>query len=184
MSCAARRGRLTDDPRRRRPRHHRRADRGVRALAYLWSRAHHSALAAGGCGQGLRCSRHSWELEEGTMLTPWRPVGYYQGDGSKYQWQNCVLATTTDLVNKVTGGRLRPPASALREITGDTSGGVSYGQAEDAALEATGGQVILEPRYGLDRSQARDLVAAGRSAGWSIDCSVTRYTTRRTGSYT
>jgi hypothetical protein len=105
-------------------------------------------------------------------------------DGSAFASKNCVLATSTDLIDRTTVGRLRVLAPTLRKVSGDTSGGVSYEQAAAATSTATGGQVKLYPRYALNRTQVMDLSAAGVPFGISILCLVTRYTTRRTGTFT
>lgn len=117
------------------------------------------------------------------MAIPIRPKPYPQGDGSWAQWLNCVFACATDLMCRATIGYWRVPASKLRKISGDTSGGVTYNQAADAVKKATGGEVILEPRYNLTRTQVKTLVDSGRAVAISISCLVTRYTSRRTNSF-
>lgn len=116
--------------------------------------------------------------------SPFRDEPYFQMDGSEFESSNCVLATCTELIGRVTVGRLRVSAKRLRVLSGDTVNGLTYGQAAIAVLKATGNEIRLEPRFGLDRDQVRDLAASGRPFGISIDCSVTIGTTRRTGSYT
>lgn len=117
------------------------------------------------------------------VLSPTRPKPYPQGDGSWAQWLNCVLATATDLMCRASVGFWRVPASKLRTITGDTSGGVTFEQAAAATRKATGGEVELLPRYGLTRAELKTLIDAGRAAAITISCLVTRYTTRRTNSF-
>lgn len=113
--------------------------------------------------------------------------GYFQMDGSAYAASNCVLAACTDLIDRVTVGALRIPAPVLRKASGDTSGGVSYSQAAAVTYKVTsakGRAVSLSPRYGLDRNKVVDLAAAGYPFGISILALITRYTTRRTGTFT
>lgn len=117
-------------------------------------------------------------------ISPTRPKPYPQGDGSWAQWLNCVLACATDLMCRASVGYWRVAASKLRTLSGDKSGGVTYGQAADATIKATNGQVVLEPRYGLNAGQVQSYIASGRAAAISIDCSVTRYTSRRTNTFT
>jgi hypothetical protein len=116
-------------------------------------------------------------------VSPTRPKPYAQGDGSWAQWLNCVLACATDLMCRATVGYWRVAASRLRTISGDTQGGVTYNQAADVTRTATKGEVILEARYGLSRSQVKALVNAGRAVAISISCAVTRYTSRRTNTF-
>lgn len=117
-------------------------------------------------------------------MTAYSPPGYSQIDGSRFQQQNCVAATCTDLIDRATVGRLRIGAPKIRTASGDFSGGLSYSTAATAVAKATGGQVQLDVRFGLDRNQTRDIVASGRAIGISIDCSVTRYTAYRTNYFT
>ena len=117
-------------------------------------------------------------------VSPFRDEPYFQMDGSEFESSNCVLATCTELIGRITVGRLRVTAKRLRVLSGDTVNGLTYGQAAIAVLKATSNEIKLEPRFGLDRDQVRDLAAAGRPFGISIDCSVTITTTRRTGTYT
>lgn len=114
----------------------------------------------------------------------YRPPGYFQGDATRYQWQNCVLSAGTDIADRVTLGRLRPPAWQLRYYTGDTLGGVSHSQMAAAVTKATSGQVTIRPLALRARAELRDLVASGRPVGVTINCRVTRYTARRTGYFT
>ncbi|HJP89024.1 MAG TPA: hypothetical protein VJ850_08325 [Candidatus Limnocylindrales bacterium] len=122
-------------------------------------------------------------MPQPTGSTPFRDEPYFQGDGSKFQWKNCVLASCTDLIGRTTVGALRVPASRLRTITGDVDGGVSYSQAADAVHNATDGKVVLKVRLGLDRDQVRDIAVSGRGFCISIDCSVTFGTARATNEF-
>ena len=115
-------------------------------------------------------------------MTPYLPPKYSQGDGSKYQWSNCVLAVTTDLIDRDTVGALRIPASTLRTITGDTSGGVTHSQAAAAADKATKGRVKLHSRV-ITRAQMRDLGEAGIAFGVFMHTIVTKDTRFRTNGY-
>ncbi len=115
--------------------------------------------------------------------TPFRDEPYFQGDGSKFQWENCVLAACTELIGRVTVGRLRIPAPVLRKRTGDKDGGVTYDQAASAVADETDNAIILRPRYGLERSQVRDMAASGRAFCISLDCTVTVGTKRATGTF-
>jgi hypothetical protein len=116
---------------------------------------------------------------------PFSPAGYFQGDGSSYEWQNCVLATCTDLIDRCTVGALRVIAPTLRKLSGVTEHrGVSYLEAVNAVSKATGGRVKLAARYGNSRQEVHDLAVAGIPFGISILASVTRYTPYRTGTFT
>lgn len=117
-------------------------------------------------------------------ITPARPSPYPQGDGSRYQWLNCVLAVCTMLMHRASMGRWRVPAWRLRALTNDTVGGVTHLQAQAAVDKATGGVIELLARYGINRSQLYALVRAGHTAGIPIDCSVTVRTSRRTNWFT
>lgn len=107
-----------------------------------------------------------------------------QMDGSTYASRNCVAAVTAALIDRVTVGGIRVTGAYIRKLTGDTSGGITEIQAMKAATQATGGQVMLEPRYGLSPDQVRDLAKSGRAFGILISCAVTRYTAFRTNYYT
>lgn len=114
--------------------------------------------------------------------SPARPAAQTQLTGSALEHSNCTWACATMAVDRYSMGRYRPSPDHLRAVSGDTSGGSTYNQNAEAVAEDT--SIRLEPRYGLTRSQVRDYIASGRAASISIDCSVTRYTSRRTGTYT
>lgn len=115
-------------------------------------------------------------------MTPYLPPKYSQGDGSTWQWSNCVLAVTTDLIDRATVGALRIPASRLRTVTGDTSGGVTHSQAASAAYKATNGRVRLYSRV-ITRAQMRDLGEAGIAFGVFMHTRITKDTRFRTNAY-
>lgn len=117
------------------------------------------------------------------MAEPYRVPGYSQMDGSVFGKSNCVLAVTTNLIDRATVGALRIPASTLRTITGDTSGGILHSQAAAAALKATNGRVVLTPRVLSSRQQLRDLSQAGIAFGLFMHTAETRYTRFRTNYY-
>lgn len=112
------------------------------------------------------------------------PPPQTQIDGSTFQYVNCVAATGTMLVDRATVGRLRIPPAVIRRATGDTSGGLSYSQLADAVVNLTDGDVLLSVRRLDTRGQLRDLVASGRGVGFIGSAAVTRYTSRRTNSFT
>ena len=117
------------------------------------------------------------------MAEPYRPPKYSQMDGSAFGKSNCVLAVTTDLIDRASVGAYRIPAWKLRNLTGDTSGGVTHSQAAAAAKAATGGKVILTPRVLSTRQQLRDLAQAGIAFGLYMHTAVTRSTRFRTNYY-
>lgn len=118
------------------------------------------------------------------MAEPYRPPKYSQMDGSVYQRSNCVLAVTTDLIDRATVGALRIPAPVLRKLTGDTSGGVTHSQAAAAAYTATKGRVVLTPKVLSSRQQLRDLSQAGIAFGLFMSAYTTKDTRFRTNAYT
>lgn len=115
---------------------------------------------------------------------PTLPAPYSQGDGSPFQWSNCLFACETMGMHRASVGLWRVAADKLRKISGDTSGGVTLEQAAAATKTATNGQVTSEIRYDVTRSMLKTFVVSGRAAKLVILCSYTRYTLRRTGTFT
>ena len=107
-----------------------------------------------------------------------------QVTGSPLQFQNCVAATGTMLIDRATVGRLRIGPDTIRAATGDKVGGLRYSQLADAAIKVTDGEVMLDVRRLDNRGQLRDLVASGRGVGFIGSAAVTRPTSRRTNSFT
>lgn len=110
-----------------------------------------------------------------------------QFDSSGYAAWNCVAATTAELVDMVTVGRVRVSAAAIRNASGvRDQRGLLLSEAADAAVRLTG--VVLQPRFlkgdGTQRGKLRDLVAAGRPLSVMIDTNVTAGTDFRTGGRT
>lgn len=115
------------------------------------------------------------------MTTPYAPPKTPQIDGSAFEDENCTWAATNDHIDAATLGRRRPGAAQLRRDSGDTSGGSSYSQNADVAIDYG---VKLEPRILDERAKFRDGVASGRRASASIDCRITVTTSRRTNYFT
>ena len=115
---------------------------------------------------------------------PTLPAPYSQGDGSTYQWSNCLFACETMGMHRGTVGLWRVAASRLRTISGDTSGGVTLDQAAEAAEKATRGQYQSDVRYDITRAMLKAFVVAGRGVKVVILCSYTVRTRRRTNSFT
>lgn len=118
------------------------------------------------------------------MTTPTTPAPYSQGDGSPYQWSNCLFACETMGMHRGTVGLWRVPASRLRTISGDTYGGVTLDQAAAAAETATKGQYQSYVRYDITRAMLKAFVVGGHAAKVVILCSYTVKTRRRTNSFT
>ncbi len=108
---------------------------------------------------------------------------YAQLDGSRYQTQNCVAATTVEVIDLGSVGRFRLTASAIRQTSGDTSGGLEYSIAKAAGNELTDNQVPLTVQMVDDWAEAKDILARS-SAGLLIDCSKTIRTPFRTNYFT
>lgn len=96
--------------------------------------------------------------------------------------KDCVAATTAQLINRATVDTIRTNHAVIRKRSGAPGTRGLYLAEAIAAAKSFG--VTLTPYYGLSRNETRDLVAAGHAVGFLIDCSVTRYTTRRTNFYT
>lgn len=112
---------------------------------------------------------------------PFAPTPNPQMDNTTYARYNCVLASSVMLIDRATVSAKRPRTSSLRYHSKVTAlRGVTYGEA---AVAAKVFGVTLEPRYGLSRESVKNLVDGGRAIGISIDTSVTRYTSRRTGTF-
>lgn len=98
----------------------------------------------------------------------YRNVPVPQGDGSRYQWLNCVCAVVADLIDRATLGHLRFSGADVRFETGDRTGGLDYYQAVMVADKMTGGRVKLRAMLGADISDIRDGVAGGAPMGVSV----------------
>lgn len=115
-------------------------------------------------------------------MVPDLPWVYHQIDGSAFAQNNCVPSTATMLMDRCSVGRWRVGAPALRILSGDTSGGMSYSQIAPAIATATKGEVTATV-LSTDAAGMKALVAAGHPVGVSIDCSVTINTPYHTGGY-
>lgn len=111
-----------------------------------------------------------------------------QLDGSKFAHQNCVLATTSVLIDSASLGYWKVKPSRLRTLSGDTSGGVTYSLAESTAAKATDKEVNLTTVYWAPENSSEstldNILSAPRLTAISIDAGVTRYTPFRTGTFT
>jgi hypothetical protein len=81
-------------------------------------------------------------------------------------------------------GWWRIPAWKLRQLSGDTSGGVDYGTAATTVSKATYGQVSPIVAYGRAPGDLQTLASAGHAGGISISAAVTVNTPYHTGSFT
>ncbi len=96
--------------------------------------------------------------------------------------KDCVGAVTAMLVERATGGRVRPTHADIRKRSGAPSTrGIADSEAVKAA--ATYG-VKLTVLTGQNRDQVKNLVGNGRAVGVSISCAVTVHTKRATNAYT
>lgn len=107
-----------------------------------------------------------------------------QLDGTWAQDWNCVAATVSELGDCSSLGFWKVPPSRIRTLTGDYLGGLTYTDAAEALKTATNGDVVVSYLYWVPSSTLDDLLNAPRISGIVIDCSVTRYTPFRTGTFT
>jgi hypothetical protein len=95
----------------------------------------------------------------------------------------CVPTSASMAIDASTGGRKRPAVEALRKATGvPHPNGISYIAMTGATEEVSG--VKSEARFGCSRSQTVAISSGGRGHAISISAAVTRYTARRTGTFT
>jgi hypothetical protein len=95
----------------------------------------------------------------------------------------CVPTASSMAIDCSTAGVKRPGVEALRKATGIPHPyGISYTWMAGATIEVS--NIKADARYGLSRAQVVDLAVSGRPFCISIDCRVTRYTARRTGTFT
>ncbi len=109
---------------------------------------------------------------------------YHQVDGSSYQYDNCTVANLTTEMDSASCGYWRVPASTLRVLSGDTSGGLTYDQIVALAPRATGGEVHVTRLYLMPNGNVVTLLKAPRTVHISILCSVTINTPFHTGNFT
>lgn len=95
----------------------------------------------------------------------------------------CVPTTASMIVDHGSAGMKRPAVERLRQATGvPHPNGISYLDIEAAVQQVA--NVDLQSRFLVAEGTAAIVAASGRSFGISIDASVTRYTARRTGTFT
>lgn len=109
---------------------------------------------------------------------------YHQIDGSAFEYDNCTLANLTTEMDCASDGFWRVPASRLRVMSGDTSGGLTYDQIVALAPRATGNEVHVARMYYIPVSNVVTLLKAPRTVHISILCSVTLNTPFHTGNFT
>jgi hypothetical protein len=96
--------------------------------------------------------------------------------------RDCVPATTAQLINRATVDAIRTDHAVIRAKSGaPATRGLFLSEAVHVAASFG---VKLSSYTNLSRNALRDLSAAGRGVGILINCSITRYTDRRTNSYT
>jgi hypothetical protein len=106
---------------------------------------------------------------------------YHQLDGSTFAYENCTLANLTTEMDTASLGYWRVPASTLRKLSGDTSGGLTYDQIVALAPKATGNEIHVTRLYFMPIGNLVDLLKAPRTVHISILCSVTINTPFHTG---
>lgn len=106
-----------------------------------------------------------------------------QGDGSRFQWLNCVAAVVAALIDRATLGRLRYSGADVRFETGDTIGGLNYYQAAEVSEDLTGGLVTLRALLGVAVDVIRDGVAGGATMGVSVQMPYGGHTIHVVGYY-
>lgn len=111
-----------------------------------------------------------------------------QLDGTAYAHQNCVAACTSVLGDTSSLSWWNVPPSRIRKLSGDTVGGLTYGDSVAALKLATGGEVDLKVLYWAPQnattSTLDDLIDAGKVMAISILAAITRYTPYNTGTFT
>lgn len=95
----------------------------------------------------------------------------------------CVPTSASMAIDATTGGVKRPSVHSLRNAAGVPHPyGISYIAMTGATLEVSG--IRSEARFGCSRSQVVAIPVGGRGHLISISAAVTRYTARRTGTFT
>ena len=112
----------------------------------------------------------------------YEPAKNSQIDGSPFSIVNCVPATCVMGADRASVGAQRARTAAIRDESGDESGGMSYADAADATAKVTG--IRGQPRYSISRLDLRKLIKAGHAVTISIDASVTVTTPFATNRYT
>jgi hypothetical protein len=114
------------------------------------------------------------------VSTPYLGDAVTQLDGTTYQYSDCGCAGSAELADCSSLGFWRPTPARIRNLSGDTSGGVSYPDLAAAVKKATYGEVVLTPLFWVPPSTLDDIMSAPRVTGVSILCSVTINTPFRT----
>lgn len=96
--------------------------------------------------------------------------------------KDCVAAVTANLIDRATVSTKRPNHAGIRKASGAPATRGLWMSESIKAAQAYG--VTVTGYYGIGRNDLDDLLSSGRGVGLLIDCSVTRYTARRTNSYT
>lgn len=102
--------------------------------------------------------------------------GIGQLDGTQYAGLNCNCWSAGKAADDDTCGAKKPSASTIRTWTGDTFGGTTLGQVDQALREHVG--VDLDTRYRLTWGEFVRLIDSGRSAilqGWYAPIRATRF---------
>jgi hypothetical protein len=108
----------------------------------------------------------------------------YAGSDQDQPDSYCCVPTAASMgCDAATGGRRRPAVEALRKATGVPHPyGISYIAMAGATKKVSG--VPSDARFGLSRTQVVALANSGRPWNASIWAGITRYTIRRTGTFT
>lgn len=109
---------------------------------------------------------------------------YHQIDGSAFENDNCTVANLTTEMDTASEGFWRVPAWRLRQLSGDTSGGLTYDQIVALAPRATAYEVHVARLYYMPIGNVVTLLKAPRTVHISILCSVTITTPFHTGNFT
>lgn len=97
--------------------------------------------------------------------------------------RDCVATVAALLVDRATVSTIRSNHAKIRAASGAPSTrGLYLYEAVNAVKKLYG--ITLTASLWCSRNTVRDTVAGGSAVGVTIDCSVTRYTTRRTNYYT
>lgn len=99
----------------------------------------------------------------------YRPVLVIQGDGSRFQWENCGPACSGTHLDRDTRGASRTTGARVRALTGDLSGGTNLAEDDTALLRGWGPRDHMDVRPRV--AWADVLAALDRGQGVSLSAS-------------
>jgi hypothetical protein len=94
----------------------------------------------------------------------YRPAFVRQGDGSPAQWDNCAAATGAMNLDRDTRGVLRTTGARVRQLTGQSYGGLTLAQIDAALLKGFGPRDHLDVRPKISFVDAMTHLRAGQGA--------------------